>query len=268
MWWACCLVSSSLGHHASVQLIPTPKAATFTDADVADVLGRAVAIIDPLIDVLWWTDPLGLKGRTQHKSAGTGVLAKVADTAACVLNTAEVPGTQAWEDLDTESRIHWWVRRVGALNTLAVAFPGVWGALSDRLPIQDVLGFTNQAVVLCAVARERGVCDHRQQVRMLAAVLCHRELPPEGVKTDAEPDADPPHIPRSLPGIAQALWGLMGLLRGVSDELARRPHPRAIFRFLGMVPGLGAVVDYVGEYGALMRAAKAGDDWIARQVSV
>jgi hypothetical protein len=42
---------------------------------------------------------------------------------------------------------------VGALDTVLVAFPGVFGVVADRLPIQDVLGFTNQAIVLCAVAR-------------------------------------------------------------------------------------------------------------------
>jgi hypothetical protein len=43
---------------------------------------------------------------------------------------------------------------VGAPDTVLVALPGVFGVVADRLPMQDVLGFTNQAIGLCAVARE------------------------------------------------------------------------------------------------------------------
>ena len=52
----------------------------------------------------------------------------------------------------------------------------VIGVIGRQLPIQDLLGFVSQATVLCAVARELGVTDQRTQVRMLAAVLCDRDL--------------------------------------------------------------------------------------------
>jgi hypothetical protein len=32
-----------------------------------------------------------------------------------------------------------------------------------------------------------------------------------------------------------------------------------------MLPAVGAIADYLGEYGALVRAAKAGREWIGRQ---
>lgn len=145
---------------------------------------------------------------------------------------------------------------VGALDTVVVAFPGVFGVVADRLPLQDLLGFTNQALVLCAVAREYGVTDHDTQVRMLAAVLCGRDLAqtPQAQTEDESGDMS----------LVQRVWHLAGILNAIGDELGRRPHPRAPFRYLGMLPWVGAVADYLGEYGALVRAADAGQKWIAQ----
>ncbi|MDT5177642.1 MAG: hypothetical protein QOJ95_1840 [Mycobacterium sp.] len=112
-----------------------------------------------MVDVLSRADPLGLKDRSHHLGAADGSIDKALDAVAWALNTADLPGTQGWEEMDLDGRVNWWVRRVGALDTVLVAFPGVFGAVADRLPIQDVLGFTSQAIVLCAVARESGVQD-------------------------------------------------------------------------------------------------------------
>lgn len=248
-----------------MNLIPLPKA-TITDADVAAALGRAVQIIDPLLDVLWGTDPLGVKKRTHQLGAADSALEKVQDTLAWALNAADVPGTSSWSEMDLDARINWWVWRVGALDTIVVAFPGLLGALGDRLPIQDLFGFTSQAIVLCAVAREHGIAEHQQQVRLLAAVLCNRD-----VAQDTEPGGAADRVPSesgdspwTLSKLARALWNLMGVAAAVGDEVAKRPHPRRIFRYLGMLPAVGAVADYVGELGALVRAAKAGRRWIAQ----
>ncbi|GJF19594.1 hypothetical protein NGTWS1803_09560 [Mycolicibacterium cyprinidarum] len=245
-----------------MNLIPTPEV-TITDAAVEDALARAVRIIHPLLDVLWGTDPLGLK---RHRAQpDDGPLDRVVAGLTCVLNAADVPGTSAWDAMDTDARINWWVRRVGALNTVAVAFPGFLGAMVSRLPIQDLLGFANQAIVLCAVARELGVPDD-QQVRMLAAVLCHRDL--SGIQGDAAIDTSPQDIPRTPLGIAKALWNLMGLLDAIGEELGKRPHPRMAFKYVSMLPAVGAVAAYLGECGALARAAKAGQQWVAQQPEV
>ncbi|WP_232374745.1 hypothetical protein [Mycolicibacterium mengxianglii] len=246
-----------------VNLLPTPDVA-IADADVADALSRAVRIIGPLLDVLWGTDPLQVKRRSGRGDGDSGPVHKVADGIGRALNAAEVPGTRAWDQLDTDARIHWWVRRIGALNTVAVAFPGFLGVLANRLPIQDLLGFTNQAVILCAVARELGVTDHDQQVRLLAAVLCGRDLSAAPGSRVSDPMSDPmPDIPRNPAGIAKAVWKLVGLLNAISEELAKRPHPRAPFRYLSMLPVVGAVAAYFGEIGALQRAAGKGRKWIA-----
>lgn len=232
-----------------MKLLPTPEV-TLADSDVEDALGRAVAVINPLLDVVWGTDPLGLKRQTPPNPVSR------------VLNAADIPGTLAWDDLDTVDRIDWWVWRVGALNTVVVAVPGVLGVIGRRLPVQDLLGFANQAVVLCAVARELGVTDHRRQARMFASVLCGRDLSVVVHEADRH---SPVTIPSTPNGIASAVWKLVGVLEAIGDELAKRPHPRAPFRYVAMLPAVGVVASYFGECGALSRAAEAAQRWIEQQ---
>lgn len=247
----------AIGHDAEVNLIPLPTR-PISDGQVAAALLRTVMVLDPVLYLLWETDPLGLKRRTRELG---GAVDDIPDALAWVLNAADVPGTEAWDEMSVEDRIDWWVHRVGAANTVAVAFPGFLGIIADRLPIQDFFGFTNQAMVLIAVARELGVTDHEQLVNLLAAVLCDRDLSRKTNSTAVEHDTDPD--PQSPVG---RLWGAVGLLNAVGAELAKRPHPRRLFRYLGMLPAVGAVADYVGEYGALNRAAKEGQRWIAQNV--
>lgn len=205
-----------------------------SDGDVAETLGRAVSLAGVILDVLAEFDPLGIRDRLQF---------------------LDIPGTQGWEQKSRDERISWWIWRVGALDTLAVAYPGALGALASRLPVQDLLGFSSQALILCAVAREHGATDRTTQARLLAAVLCGRDIP------DPPPEPDNPAWPD---GIVPKMWHLAGILNAVGGELAKRPHPRAVFRYIGMLPLLGAVAAYLGEYGALHRAAKAADSWLSR----
>ncbi len=245
--------------------VSTPTA-VIDDADVAGALTRAVHVINPLVDVLSRADPLGLKGRTRRPHSSNGSLGKALDAAAWVLDAADVPGTQAWAEKDLDGRIHWWVRRVGALNTVLVAAPGVFGAAADRLPVQDVLGFANQAIVLCAVARECGLVDYRLQVRLLGAVLCDRDLTES--LDDAEVAPNPVVAEAESRSFGKSLWHLVGVLRAIGEELVKRPRPRRVYQYLGMLPAVGAVAEYFGEYGALLRAAKEGRRWIERLPAV
>jgi hypothetical protein len=244
-------------------LIPMPTA-VIDDADVARVLDRAVRIINPVIDVLSRADPFGLKGRSHHIGAADGSVDKALDALAWVLNTADVPGTQAWADMTLDDRVDWWVHRVGAVDTVLVAFPGVFGVVADRLPVQDVLGFVSQAVVLCAVARECGVDDYERQVRLLAAVMCRRDVG-TGAGDGPTAESDATDAGGGPGAFVAALWRLAGVMRAIGGEIVKRPRPRRIFRYLGMLPAVGAVADYFGEYGALVRAAKAGRKWIERE---
>ncbi|MDJ0358737.1 hypothetical protein [Rhodococcus sp. H29-C3] len=229
---------------------------------VVTALDRAVAIIDPVLDVLAERDPVGLKARTfRTPTAEDTAIDTVLDTLAKTLNATDFPGTAAWLELDAQARSWWWVARIGAVNTVAVAFPSVFGVLVNRLPLQDLLGFANQAMVLVAVARENGVTDRSAHVSMLASVLCGREVDRDG----AEPDTSSTPTPTRECGpfaLLHAMWDVAAVLRDVSSELAKRPHSRGIYRVLSAIPLVGGVASYIGERGALSRAAKQGIGWV------
>lgn len=261
-------------------LFPKPHA-TLTDAEVADALGRAVAVINPLLDLLSQSDPTGLRKRTRRllspprgltdrirrfrlrrrrHEAGRGPsnADRARNAGAQLLNAADLPGTAAWERMSRDERVHWWVHRVGALNTLVVASPGIFGWLARVVPVGELAGFVNQAIVLCALAREYGVTDRRQQVRLLAAVLCRRQLADDvDVPTPPEPESPPERR-----GVTRTLWQLAGILRSTFEEAAKRPHPSKLYQRLSVLPGIGAIAGYFGERGALLRSAADGVAWL------
>jgi hypothetical protein len=237
-----------------ISLLPFTR---LSDAAVAGALDHAVAVINPALDVFTRFDPLGLRRRTHREEPAGGAVGKSLDLAAALLNFAELPGTKAWTEMDQDGHVKWWVHRAGAVTTILVAFPGAFGVLADRLGVQDVLGFTNQAIVLCAVAREDGVTDHDEQVQLLGAVLCDRQLP------DAEGDASAGAADEAAQSLPEKLWEFAGTLRAVGDEFTKRPHPQKLYRYLGMLPGVGAVADYFGEFTALLHAADEGAAWIS-----
>ncbi|QZH63053.1 hypothetical protein K1X22_10155 [Mycolicibacterium farcinogenes] len=233
-----------------INLLPFTR---LSDADVAGALDHAVAVINPALDVFTRFDPLGLRRRTHREEPGQGAVGKSLDVAAALLNFAELPGTKAWAEMDQQGHVKWWVHRAGAVTTIPVAFPGAFGVIANRLPLQDILGFSNQAIVLCAVAREDGVTDRDEQVRMLSAILCDRRLA-------HSPAGGPESPPQSLP---EKLWSFAGSVRATGEEIAKRPHPQKVYRYLGMLPGVGAVAAYFGEVSALRDAASECESWIS-----
>lgn len=277
-------------------ILPKPHA-TLSDADVADGLSKAVAVIDPLLDLLSETDVTGLRARThrllrpargigdrirrfrvrrRRKEAGRAPsnANRAMNAGAHLANAVELPGTAAWERMSRDQRVSWWVNRVGGLDTVAVASPGAFGWLNRLLPISDIAGFVNQAIVLCAVAREYGVTDHRDQVRLLAEVLCRRQLPPD---FDCDDHPDPGPLPETAPKgfapldaikssmpvvVTRTLWQLAGILRAVFDETGKRHKPTKRYRYLSMIPGLGWGAVYLGERSALKRSARDGVAWL------
>jgi len=245
-------MTPSMGHDSTVRVLPIPTA-TVSDDAVIRALSALAGIVNPVLDLLWDTDPLGVKTYPQPDGVDD-----LREAIARLLNAVEVPGTSAWAGLSDAERDQWWVRRVGAVNTVLVAFPGVLGAIADRLPIQDALGFVNQAVIIIAVAREHGVRDRDQQARLLAAVLCGRSTP-----DDTSAPQPQPRTPVTATGVATTAWHTLGVARAAIDEIGKRPQPARIFRLLGMLPAVGAVADYIGEYRALGRATDAGKHWLA-----
>lgn len=233
--------------------------ARMTDEQLADVLEHAVAVIDPILDVLAERDPLGLKSHTFDEGEHDSHLAKAQHALAAIVNVTDWPGTKGWSELSTRQRADWWVSRIGSLNTFAVAYPGIFGAWAKRLPISSTLGFANQAMVLVAIAREYGVTDPADQVRMLASVLCGRNLTASASQTSGVPTEK---VKRGK-SLFRAIWQVATILRDLTGELGRRPQPARPFSLLSYLPVIGAPAIYVGERLALNRAAKEGRNWIA-----
>ncbi|MFC4605623.1 hypothetical protein [Rhodococcus kronopolitis] len=231
------------------------------DDRVVAVLDRAAWGINPVLDLVA-SDPFGIKARTFRPNAEQRSAAeKALDAAAWLLDIAQVPGTAAWDRAGDERRARWWLTRLGLLNTIVVAFPGVLGPLAKRLPLQDVLGFANQTVVLVAVAREMGVTERSAQVDLLASVLCRREI--DSRTQLVQPRAAVPEQSGWKPfAMLGGMWSAARTLRAIPDELHKRPQPTRPYQLLGKVPVLGAVADYLGERGALVDAAVQAMRWI------
>lgn len=256
-------------------------ASAITDQQVAGVLRVVVRGSGPVLDALTQTDPFGLKERTHKpratpKAPAVNLRKRVVRRAVTGLYAAEYPGTAAWQRMSPQQRTFWWTSRVGRFTTLVVSVPGFGGVIADQLPVQDALGAAGQAMLLCAIAREWGITEPADQVRLLAWVLCRRSLSRQTVLNAAEPtDAqlrsdglDPEqerehHKSRSsLAGAAKALWRYSRVLRSIVGELEKRPHGRWGHRMLGKVPVVGVVGDYLGERSALKRAVWQADEWV------
>ena len=243
--------------------LPLPPVKSLSDNDVARLLYPATGAIDLLLDAVD-SDPLGIKGRTfdgarKHSvESDEALVAKVIGTIDGSLvwaaDATGLPGTAKWSDWTPDQRREWWIGRVGALTTVGVAYPGVFGALVNRLPIQTVLGFGHQAILLCAVARAYGIDDRYRQTDLLAEVLCGRTLSSRTLLTGETEDRE-----RSAKNdaLVKQMWTGLEKSRAVLGELERRPSSKQPWRMLSGLPLIGAVASYIGETGALRRASDA-----------
>ncbi|ORM35842.1 hypothetical protein [Williamsia sp. 1135] len=244
-------------------LMLLPPVQALTDRDVAKLLYTLTGVIDPALSAVEHLDPLGIKRRTfgtveqqanqamSSEALVTKVLGAIDDSLIWASDSAGLPGTAKWAGWTAEERRDWWIKRVGPISTLAVAYPGVFGVIADRLPLQTVIGFAQQAVLLCAVARAYGVDDRHRHVDLLARVLLNRNLDSKTVLSTPDTRKDE----HSSTDLARGAWNRIGKSRAILSELARRPSSRQPWRLLGALPLVGAAADYIGETGALRRAA-------------
>jgi hypothetical protein len=242
--------------------IPLPSPKPLSDKDVAVLLHRSTGVTNLVLDVVD-SDPFGVKGRTFRRSDQQSdpadealvatVLGTVDDSLVWAADATGLPGTAKWTGWTPAQQRDWWIGRVGALTTVGVAYPGVFGPLVNRLPVQTVLGFGNQVLLLCAVARAYGIDDRYRQTDLLAEVLCRRTVnsralltgePGDG--TDAESDA-----------LVKEMWSGIERSRAVLGELERRPSSKQPWRMLTGLPLVGALAGYIGESDALRRASNA-----------
>lgn len=251
-----------------------PPATMLGDRDVARLLYSLTGVIDPALGAVEHLDPLGVKRRTFRSddqqatdavssddlvAKATKILGAIDDSLVWVSDTAGLPGTAKWESWSPAERRDWWIKRVGPVSTLAVAYPGIFGVIADRLPLQTVIGFAQQAVLLCAVARAYGVDDRHRQTDLLARVLCKRQIDSKSLLAKADPESA---ADSESSGLVHTAWSGIGKSRAILGELARRPSSRQPWRMLGALPLVGAAADYIGETSALRRAADA----VVRQI--
>lgn len=232
-----------------------------TDAELAQILDRAVATIDPMLDALASVDPLDLKQRTFLTTTPRTCFDRGAGAASYVLNVLDWPGTAGWDELPMNDRAGWWVSRVGLVTTGGVAFPSVFGAWTKKLPMADYLGFASQALVLRGVSREYGVTSRDAGVAMLASILFGRDLDTHP-DTRAVDEALPDDMTERKKAFIARLWQIGRSLYDVSRALGDRPGAPRLLNWLGWIPLIGGPASYLGETIALRRAARACREWI------
>ena len=231
--------------------------ATLSDAQVVEVLGTAVSIINPVLDALATRDPVRLKKLTYLEGVDDPSLARRgAELLGRLVNVSDWPGTKGWSSRSMKERADWWSSRIGTLNTVAVAYPSALGAWTRRLPMGSMLGFANQAMVAVAVAREYGVTDRLSHIELLGSVLCGRDL------HDVDPDAGDETERTKKRSLIGAAWDVAQVLRGLSGEMERRPQAPRLIRLVGAIPLVGAPVMYLGERIALAEAVNRTKRWI------
>ena len=252
-----------------------------SDRAIVGVLRPFVRATRPVLDALREADPFGLRSRVISTDAGApqpapeetdrGVRDRVLD----FLATVEVPGTAAWAGMDVSERSSWWVHRVGRFTTLLAAVPGLGGALARRLPVSKALGAAGQGLLLVAIAGEHGVREEDRLVELLGAVLFRRELLVQEPDQAADVAADKraaeisgelvgPDSTPTLSKVGGAVWRLGRALFAVEGELDRRPHGNFLHEGLSMVPVVGALGKYLGEWSGLKRAARMAEDRLRR----
>lgn len=144
------------------------------------------------------------------------------------------------------------------------------GALASRLPVSSVLGAAGQGLVLVAIAGEHGVHDEDALVGLLGSVLFRRELrvrtPDAAADAVAEKqaaeitgDIERPGASATLARAGGAVWRLGRALLAVEGEMDRRPHGNILHEGLGMLPVVGVVGKYLGEWSGLKRAAREAE---------
>ncbi|WOC11518.1 hypothetical protein [Gordonia sp. MP11Mi] len=224
---------------------------TLSDAQLVDTVDRTVGAVDGVLRLLADTDPLHLKRRGEQDCRVTGA-------GAWALDAAHWPGTDSWDSLDVDDRAAWWVNRIGALTTAAVAFPGMFGVWSRMLPLGDWLGYAGQALVIRAVAREHGATSRAVGVVMLAEILFDRDVSEivAGVDEEVSRSGD------DEGGVVEQTWGIGKRIYELSKSLDSRPSMPRIIQRGTWIPFLGGPLTYIGERIALRRAVGQATTWI------
>lgn len=175
-----------------------------------------------------------------------------------------IPVVNGYVRRDADGRARWWVVPVGAVSTVAVAWPGALGVIARLLPVQTYLGFANQTLVVVGVAGEHGVTEVPEQIDLVARVLARRRIDSRALLGDHPGFQDLVPVRETTEKLRGGLFSAVGAVRDVvhtvrtaRSALESRPRPAGVFDTLGRLPVVGAAAGYVGEFIAL-RVVEAG----------
>ena len=190
------------------------------------------------------------------------------------------PASPQWGEQPLQRRVDWWVARIGFSAGLAAAAPRLAGALSDRIPLQAMLGASAAGLAVCATAREHGRTEPADWVPLLAEVLFDRKLSGPAVEMPSEAESEerlatPPEgeetpktgrlatLGRGAQAAARTLWRLGRAFLGVQDLLDERPRGNILARGLGKLPLVGLAGGWLDERGGIRKSAKETAELLA-----
>jgi hypothetical protein len=246
------------------------------DRVIVAILRPFVRATRPVLDGLRESDPFGLRSRAASHAEVPAKERRLRDKLLDALAAVKVPGTAAWAGMDARSRTRWWVRRVGRFTTLIAAVPGLGGALAKRLPVSKAVGAAGQGLLLVAIAGEHGVRDEDELVELLGAVLFRRELvvttatrtedvAAEDRAAELTGDLAKPSATPTLTRVGRAVWRMGRALLAVDDELDKRPHGNLLHEGLSLIPVVGVVGKYLGEWSGLKKAARQAENRLSQR---
>lgn len=182
------------------------------------------------------------------------------------------PASQQWHEQPVDTRVKWWVTRIGISAGLAAAAPRFAGALADRVPLQAALGASAAGLAVCATAREHGRTEPGEWVPLLAKVLFNRELAPADVPVpdpsraeqqlaeEPDDDAAEPGVARRLGRGAQraakTIWRLARTFLELQSLFDERPRGGLLARAVAKLPVVGVAGGWLDERGAIRKAAR------------
>ncbi|KXO89698.1 hypothetical protein AXK56_05875 [Tsukamurella pulmonis] len=178
-----------------------------------------------------------------------------------------IPVVNGYLRRDADGRSRWWVIPVGAVSTVAVAWPGALGVVARLLPLQTYLGFANQTLVVVGVAGEHGVDQVPEQIDLVARVLSRRQIDARTLLGDHPGFQDLVPVRETTDKLRGGVFSAVGAVRDVlgmvksaRSALEARPKPAGVFDTLGKLPVVGAAAGYVGEFATLrIVEARASD---------
>lgn len=178
-----------------------------------------------------------------------------------------IPIVNGYLRRDPDGRSRWWVIPVGAVTTVAVAWPNALGFVARVLPLQPYLGFANQTIVVVGVAGEHGVDEVPEQIDLVARVLARRQIDARELLganpgwRDLVPVQETTNRLRGGIGSAfGAVREVVHTVKSARSALDARPRPASTFDTLSKLPVIGAFAGYVGEFATLRNVESRASD--------